>query len=78
MLIGSGEILRQAIKAEGISQAEFCRRIGVAQQQLNKAMHRNDFSSELIGKISDYFGVDMSYLQRESVWHRNKQTYNSK
>lgn len=67
MLIESGKILKQVIKSEGLTQTEFCRRIGINKKQLNKAIAINDFSDDLIGRISGYFGVDMSYLQVEKL-----------
>ena len=59
------------IASEGITQTEFSKRIGVSVTQLTSAIQRNDFSNELIDKITKYFGVDMTFLQRESGNYRS-------
>lgn len=72
MLIERGQMLKNAIKAEEITQEEFASRIGVSVNTLRSAICRNDFSDFLTKKISDYFGSDWSFLQKEVTGWRHK------
>lgn len=66
MLIARGQILKQAIKAEGLTEKQFAEAIGVSTTRLGVAIHRNDFSDDLIEKITNFFGNDWSFLQKEA------------
>lgn len=73
MLITRGQILKQAIKAEGLTEKQFAEVIGVSMTRLGVAIHRNDFSDDMIEKITNFFGNDWSFLQKEKAQKfRNK------
>lgn len=73
MLITRGQILKQAIKAEGLTEKQFAEAIGVSMTRLGVAIHRNDFSDDMIEKITNFFGNDWSFLQKEKAQKfRNK------
>lgn len=70
MLIDRGQILKNAIKAEGLTEKQFAEKIGVSLTRLGVAIHRNDFSMDMVKKISAYFGSDWSFLAKESKYVR--------
>lgn len=73
MLITRGQILKQAIKAEGLTEKQFAEAIGVSMTRLGVAIHRNDFSDDMIERITNFFGNDWSFLQKEKAQKfRNK------
>lgn len=37
--VAMGELIGQALAEDGISQAEFCRRVGVSTKHLNQVIH---------------------------------------
>lgn len=73
MLITRGQILKQAIKAEGLTEKQFAEEIGVSMTRLGVAIHRNDFSDDMVERITNFFGNDWSFLQKEKAQKfRNK------
>lgn len=55
--------IRTCLKVRGISQAQLVKDLGLAQNTFTNWMKRNALpSTEILYKISKYFGVTMEYL----------------
>lgn len=65
--------IRELRKQKKISQALFGDLLGVSQQTVSKIESQPipDISSELLGRIADYFGVTLDYLM-DRTWEASK------
>lgn len=57
------DMLRHLLEAKGITQAQLSKETGLAKSSLSEVLAgKKPFSRQMIRKLADYFGVDVSVL----------------
>lgn len=61
-----GERVRERMEANGLSQAELARRVGVSQPTINGLIHSNKIGSKHLHRIARVVGTTPAYLAGET------------